>query len=86
MRAAPRTLRFLPSKQLITEAVRRVIAGAPAFSLSSGFLCSRISTMTGWPYAERMGPPVATMKTTALELARLFLGGGVNPNPQLNMH
>jgi uncharacterized protein len=37
-------------------------------------------------YAERIGPPIVTTKTTALELARLFLGAGVNPNPQLNMH
>src|ERR1700676_4827076 len=37
-------------------------------------------------YAERTGPPIVTTKTTALELARLFLGAGVNPNPQLNMH
>jgi ankyrin repeat protein len=37
-------------------------------------------------YAERTGPPIVTTKTTALELARLFLKAGVNPNPQLNMH
>jgi ankyrin repeat protein len=37
-------------------------------------------------YTERTGPPVVTTKTTALELARLFLGAGVNPNTQLNMH
>src|SRR5262249_51974195 len=37
-------------------------------------------------YAERTGPPIVTTKTTALELARLFLDAGVNPNPQLNMH
>src|SRR4030088_3339079 len=37
-------------------------------------------------YDERTGPPIVTTKTTALELARLFLGAGVNPNPQLNMH
>jgi ankyrin repeat protein len=37
-------------------------------------------------YAERTGPPIVTEKTTALELARLFLDAGVNPNPQLNMH
>ncbi|MDE2473500.1 MAG: ankyrin repeat domain-containing protein [Alphaproteobacteria bacterium] len=37
-------------------------------------------------YAERTGPPIVTTKTTALELARLFLRAGVNPNPQLNMH
>src|SRR6476646_831 len=37
-------------------------------------------------YAERTGPPIVTTKATALELARLFLGAGVNPNPQLNMH
>jgi ankyrin repeat protein len=37
-------------------------------------------------YAERTGPPIVTTKTTALELARLFLAAGVNPNPQLNMH
>jgi ankyrin repeat protein len=37
-------------------------------------------------YAERTGPPIVTTKTTALELARLFLGAGVNPNTQLNMH
>ena len=37
-------------------------------------------------YSERTGPPIVTTKTTALELARLFLDAGVNPNPQLNMH
>jgi ankyrin repeat protein len=37
-------------------------------------------------YAERTGPPIVTTKTTALELARLFLAAGVNPNHQLNMH
>jgi hypothetical protein len=37
-------------------------------------------------YAERTGPPIVTTKTTALELARLFLEAGVDPNPQLNMH
>jgi uncharacterized protein len=37
-------------------------------------------------YTERTGPPVVSTKTTALELARLFLGAGVNPNTQLNMH
>jgi ankyrin repeat protein len=37
-------------------------------------------------YEERTGPPIVTTKTTALELARLFLGAGVNPNTQLNMH
>jgi uncharacterized protein len=37
-------------------------------------------------YAERTGPPIVTTKTTALDLARLFLDAGVNPNPQLNMH
>ncbi len=37
-------------------------------------------------YTERTGPPIVTTKTTALELARLFLGAGVNPNTQLNMH
>jgi ankyrin repeat protein len=37
-------------------------------------------------YEERTGPPIVTEKTTALELARLFLDAGVNPNPQLNMH
>ena len=37
-------------------------------------------------YAERTGPPIVTEETTALELARLFLDAGVNPNPQLNMH
>src|SRR5262252_8472557 len=37
-------------------------------------------------YAERTGPPIVTTKTTALELARLFLAAGVNPNTQLNMH
>src|SRR5262244_2170231 len=37
-------------------------------------------------YAERHGPPIVKEKTTALELARLFLDAGVNPNPQLNMH
>jgi cytohesin len=38
------------------------------------------------PYEERTGPPIVKEKTTALELARLFLDAGVNPNPQLNMH
>src|SRR5262245_45184616 len=37
-------------------------------------------------YEERTGPPIPTEKTTALELARLFLDAGVNPNTQLNMH
>jgi ankyrin repeat protein len=37
-------------------------------------------------YEERTGPPIVTTKTTALELARLFLAVGVNPNTQLNMH
>src|SRR5262245_4362165 len=37
-------------------------------------------------YTERTGPPIVTTKTTALELARLFLKAGVNPNTQLNMH
>ncbi len=37
-------------------------------------------------YAEHTGPPIVTEETTALELARLFLDAGVNPNPQLNMH
>src|SRR5438105_3234159 len=37
-------------------------------------------------YAERTGPPVVKEKTTALDLARLFLRAGVNPNSQLNMH
>jgi ankyrin repeat protein len=37
-------------------------------------------------YEERTGPPIVTTKTTALELARLFLAAGVNPNTQLNMH
>src|SRR6202047_2042798 len=37
-------------------------------------------------YAQRTGPPIVTTKTTALELARLFLAAGVNPNTQLNMH
>ncbi|HLH96219.1 MAG TPA: ankyrin repeat domain-containing protein [Xanthobacteraceae bacterium] len=37
-------------------------------------------------YAERTGPPIVTTKTTPLELARMFLDAGVNPNPQLNMH
>jgi ankyrin repeat protein len=37
-------------------------------------------------YAERTGPPIVTTKTTALDLARLFLDAGVNPNTQLNMH
>ncbi len=37
-------------------------------------------------YAERTGPPIVTEETTALELARLFLDAGVNPNPQLNFH
>ena len=37
-------------------------------------------------YAERTGPPIVTTKTTALELAKLFLDAGVDPNTQLNMH
>jgi ankyrin repeat protein len=37
-------------------------------------------------YNERTGPPIVTEETTALELARLFLDAGVNPNHQLNMH
>ncbi len=37
-------------------------------------------------YEERTGPPIVTTKTTPLELARLFLDAGVNPNSQLNMH
>jgi ankyrin repeat protein len=37
-------------------------------------------------YSERTGPPIVTTKTTALELAQLFLKAGVNPNTQLNMH
>src|SRR5215469_1743644 len=37
-------------------------------------------------YAERTGPPIVKEKTTALELARLFLDAGVDPNLQLNMH
>jgi ankyrin repeat protein len=37
-------------------------------------------------YEERTGPPIVTTKTTALELARMFLDAGVNPNTQLNMH
>ena len=37
-------------------------------------------------YEERTGPPIVTTKTTALDLARLFLAAGVNPNTQLNMH
>ncbi len=37
-------------------------------------------------YDERTGPPIPTEETTALELARLFLDDGVNPNSQLNMH
>jgi ankyrin repeat protein len=37
-------------------------------------------------YAERTGPPIVTTKITAIELARLFLKAGVNPNPQLDMH
>jgi len=37
-------------------------------------------------YDERTGPPIATEETTPLELARLFLDAGVNPNSQLNMH
>src|SRR5689334_19884632 len=37
-------------------------------------------------YTERTGPPIVTTKTTALELARLFLKAGVDPNHQLNMH
>jgi ankyrin repeat protein len=37
-------------------------------------------------YEERTGPPIVTEETTPLELARLFLEAGVNPNHQLNMH
>src|SRR5258708_37697024 len=37
-------------------------------------------------YDGRTGPPIVTTQTTALDVARLFLGAGVNPNPQLNMH
>jgi ankyrin repeat protein len=37
-------------------------------------------------YAERTGPPIVKEKTTALELAKLFIDAGVNVNPQLNMH
>ena len=37
-------------------------------------------------YEERTGPPIVTTKTTALELARMFLDAGVDPNTQLNMH
>src|SRR6201985_966358 len=37
-------------------------------------------------YEERTAPPIVTTKTTALDLARLFLVAGVNPNTQLNMH
>jgi ankyrin repeat protein len=37
-------------------------------------------------YEERTRPPIVTEKTTALELVRLFLDAGVNPNHQLNMH
>src|SRR5438874_7936409 len=37
-------------------------------------------------YAERTGPPIVKEKTTALDLERLFLRAGVNPNSQLNMH
>src|SRR5437868_11561938 len=36
-------------------------------------------------YEERTGPPIVTTKTTALELARLFLAAGADPNLQLNM-
>ena len=37
-------------------------------------------------YAERTGPPIVTTKTTPLELAKLFLDAGADPNLQLNMH
>jgi ankyrin repeat protein len=37
-------------------------------------------------YEERTGPPIVTEKTTALELAQLFIDAGVNVNTQLNMH
>src|SRR5262245_28039765 len=37
-------------------------------------------------YEERNGPPIVKEKTTALELAKLFLDAGVDPNTQLNMH
>ena len=45
-----------------------------------------MSTYSLDAYLERTGPPIVTEKTTALELARLFLDAGVNPNTQLNMH
>ena len=37
-------------------------------------------------YGERTGPPIATEETSPLELVRMFLDAGVNPNHQLNMH
>jgi ankyrin repeat protein len=37
-------------------------------------------------YEELTGPPIVTEETTPLELARMFLEAGVNPNSQLNMH
>jgi uncharacterized protein len=45
-----------------------------------------MNTYSPDPYEERTGPPIVTTKTTALELARLFLAAGVNPDTQLNMH
>jgi ankyrin repeat protein len=37
-------------------------------------------------YNERTGPPVVSEETSPLDIARLLLDAGVNPNPQLNMH
>jgi ankyrin repeat protein len=37
-------------------------------------------------YEELTGPPIPTEDTTPLELAKMFLDAGVNPNSQLNMH
>ncbi len=37
-------------------------------------------------YNERTGPPIVSEEMTALDIARLLLDAGVNPNPQLNMH
>jgi uncharacterized protein len=37
-------------------------------------------------YQTRAGPPAVEGDTSALDLVRLLLDAGVNPNPQLNMH
>jgi hypothetical protein len=38
-------------------------------------------------YSPRFGPPVVrTSKAAAMDIVRMLLAAGVNPNPQLNMH